>query len=159
MGFRLVLQVGLALMLLLFSAAASWYEGSEIVDNSFEWKYTAIFSQYLHGPVENANDILPIDHFVYAVKFVPTFPLLMLLSGTYLILLIGYILLKRNHKLFACLLSFIGVLFLVLSQVISSSPTIGLVTFYNTLIPIGMFLLVAALILYFRRINDNKIEE
>jgi Domain of unknown function (DUF4306) len=146
-------------MLLLFSAGASWYEGSKIVEDPWEWKYTAVFSHYLHGSVENANDILPIDHFVYAVKFVPTYPLLMLLSGTYLILLIGYILVKRNHKLFACLLSFIGVLFLVLSQVISSSPTIGWGIFHNTLMPIGIFLLVAALILYFQRINGNKIEE
>jgi Domain of unknown function (DUF4306) len=159
MNFKLGIQLGLALMIIIFSTLASWYEGSAILDDPWEWKYTAIFSQHLHGQVENENDVLAIDHFVYAAKFNPTFPLLMLLSGTYFLLLIGYFLLRRNNKMFDGLLFLVGVLFLVVSNLISNSPTIGLGIFYNTLLPVGILLIVAALILYFQHFNANKREQ
>lgn len=79
-----------------------------------------------NGQVENLNGILPIDHFVYAAKFAPRFPLLMLLSATYLIILGGYILLKRKDRTFSYFLSGVGVLFLVLSGFVSKSSTTGL---------------------------------
>ena len=63
-------------MLLIFSTGVALYEGSAILEDPWEWKYTAIFSQMKNGQVENVNDILPIDYFVYAAKFVPTFPFL-----------------------------------------------------------------------------------
>jgi hypothetical protein len=159
MSIRMMIQFGLASMLLLFSTGSAWYEGSQILEDPWEWKYTALFSQMENGKVENANDIVPIDHFVYAAKFTPAFPLLMLFSGTYLLLLIGYMVLKRNHKMFAYLLSFVGVLFLVLSNLISRSPTIGLIFIYNTLISSGILLLIVGFIRTYQLRKDNKNEE
>ena len=155
MSFKIVIQSSLALMAFIFSALASWYEGSAILQVSWEWKHTAIFSEIVNGPVKQASDILPIDYFVYATKFLPTFPLIMLLSGTYLLILIGYILLKRNDKMFSYFLTSIGILFLVLSGFVSNSPTIGLKIFFTSFLLIGMISILIALL----RIFNNKTKE
>ena len=151
MSFKTMMQFGVSFMLLLFSTGAAWYEGSALIEDSFEWKNTAIFSQIVHGSVTNANDLLAIDYFVYAAKFLPMFPLLMLLSGTYLILLIGYFLLKRQPKPFAKFLFLLGLLFLVVSFLISDSPTSGLKIFRITLIPISMMLLAGGFHFIYQR--------
>lgn len=101
LSFKFIIQFALAAIFLILSTGATWYEGSTILEKPWEWKHTAIFSQLANGQVEHLNDILPIDHFVYAAKFAPTFPLLMLLSATYLIILVGYILLKRKDRTFS----------------------------------------------------------
>jgi hypothetical protein len=64
----------LASILLIFSTGFAWYEGSKILDDPWEWKYTAIFFQKVNGQVKQASDILSTDHIVYAAKFLPTFP-------------------------------------------------------------------------------------
>ena len=154
MSFKIIIKFSLASILLIFSTGAVWYEGSTILEKPWEWKHTAIFSQMAKGQVENLNDILPIDHFVYASKFAPTFPILMLLSGTYFFILTGFILLKRNDKIFTYFLSCIGVLFLSLSVFVSNSPTIGLKIFFFSFLAIGILLIVIALLKFF----NNKTE-
>jgi len=155
MSFKIIIHSSIALMAFIFSALASWYEGSKILDVSWEWKHTAIFSEMVNGPVNQASDILPIDYFVYAAKFLPTFPFIMLLSGTYLLILIGYILLKGNDKMFSYFLTSIGVLFLIFSGFASNSPTIGLKIFFISFLLIGMISIVIALL----RIFNNKTKE
>jgi hypothetical protein len=137
----MIIQLILASLLLVFSTGAAWYEGSAIEEVPWEWKHTAIFSQMANGQVEDRNDILQIDYFVYAAKFAPTFPLLMLVSATYLIILIGYTSLKRNRRVFKYFLSSIGALFLVLSDFISNSPTFGLKIFFVSFLVIGILLI------------------
>ena len=155
MSFKIIIQLGFASVLLLLSTGAAWYEGGTIVNEPWEWKHTAIFSQMANGSVDSINDILPIDHFVYAAKFAPTFPLLMLLSSTYLIVLIGFILLKRNVKTFSYFLICIGFLFLFLSGFLSDSPTTGLKILFNTCLIIGILSIVIALLRFF---NDTTKE-
>ena len=152
MSFKIIIQFGLASILLILSTGATWYEGSTIVEKPWEWEHTAIFSQMANGQVENLNDILPIDHFVYAAKFAPTFPLLMLLSATYLIILVGYILLKRKDRTFSYFLSGVGVLFLVLSGFVSKSPTTGLKIFFASFLLLG----IVAVSIGLQRLFKNK---
>jgi len=149
LSFKIIIQFGLASIFLLHSTWATWYEGSTILEKPWEWKHTAIFSQMVNGQVENLNDILPIDHFVYAAKFAPTFPLFMLLSATYLIILVGYILLKRKDKTFTYFLSVVGVLFLILSGFVSKSPTTGLKFFFVSFLLIGIVAIAIALYRFF----------
>ena len=146
MSFKIIVQLGLASILFILSTGATWYEGSAIIESPWEWKHTAIFSEIVNGQVNNASDILPIDHFVYAAKFLPVFPLLMLLSGTYFIILIGYMLLKRNYKMFSYFLACIGILSLVLSGFVSNSPTSGLKIISNSFLFIGILLLAITLV-------------
>ena len=61
-------------MFLIFFTVAAWYEGSTILDNPWEWKYSAIFTQLLHGEVVNQHTISQLDYFVYAAKFKPAYP-------------------------------------------------------------------------------------
>ena len=150
MSFRVVIQLVLASILLLFSTGAAWYEGSALLEHSWEWKHTAISSGIVNGQVENTSDILPIDYFLYAAKFAPLFPLLMLLSGTYLIILMGYISFKSNYTGFIYYLTSIGVLFLVLSGFVSNSPTSGLKIIFASLLFIGILFLVIALVRLYR---------
>ncbi|WP_166462444.1 YjdJ family protein [Psychrobacillus vulpis] len=159
MTFNIFIQSCIALMFLVFSTVASWYEGSKILHLPWEWKYTAIFSKVVNGPVEKASDILPIDHFVYAAKFAPTFPIIMLLSSTYLLILVGYILFKHNDKKFSYFLSSIGVLFLVLSGFVSNSPTIGLKYFFTIFLFIGIISIVIALIRIFQYMTKDQINK
>ena len=151
MSFKIIIQFGLASILLIISTGAAWYEGSTILEKPWEWKHTAIFSQMVNGQVENLNDILPIDHFVYAAKFAPTFPLLMLLSVTSLIILVGYILLKRKDRTFSYFLSGVGVVFLILSGFVSKSPTTGLKIFFVSFLLIGIFAVAIALLRFFNK--------
>lgn len=151
MSFKIIIQFGLASILLILSTGATWYEGSTILEKPWEWKHTAIFSQMANGQLENLNDILPIDHFVYAAKFAPTFPLLMLLSATYLIILVGYILLKRKDRAFSYFLSGVGVVFLILSGFVSKSPTTGLKIFFVSFLLIGILAVAIALLIFFNK--------
>ena len=140
-----MIQLGLSSMLFLFSAIVGWYEGSNILQNSHVWKSTAIVSQWLNGQVIYSSDILLVDYFIYAAKYFPTFPILMLLSGTHLLILIGYLLLKRSQKGFAGFLSLIGILYLGISGIVANSPTNDLQIFFNLFFIMGILLMVAAL--------------
>ncbi len=146
MSIKIILQFSLASILLILSTGVALYEGSEIVLKPWEWKYSAIFSQLSNGQVQNANDILLVDHFVYAAKFAPTFPILMLLSGTYIIALIGFVLFKRNDKVFSYFLSCIGLIFLSLSVLVSNSPTTGLSILFISFLILGILAIVIALL-------------
>ena len=154
MSFRVVIQLVLTSILLLFSTGAAWYEGSALLEHSWEWKHTAIFSGIVNGQVENASDILTFDYFIYAAKFAPVFPLLMLLSVTYLIILMGYISLKRNYKVFTYYLMSIGFLLLMLSGFVSNSPTSGLKIISTSLLFIGILLIITLV-----RLVGNKAKE
>lgn len=48
---RFITQFGVAAMLLLFSTAVAWYEGSAILDNPWEWRYSTPFTQLINGRV------------------------------------------------------------------------------------------------------------
>ncbi|MEK4520335.1 YjdJ family protein [Psychrobacillus sp. FSL W7-1457] len=151
---KLFIQAGIALGVLVFSTIASWYEGSTLTQDIWEWKHTAVFSNWFNGSVNQTNDILTIDYFIYAAKFVPAYPLAMLLSGTYLIILIGYILFRRKTKLFSYFLTGIGIVFLVLCSLVSGSPTIGLTMFFYSTLLIGILAIGVAIILL--ATNKNK---
>ncbi|WP_338472458.1 YjdJ family protein [Niallia sp. XMNu-256] len=154
--FKIMIQLGLSFMVFLVSTIVAWYEGSNLLQDTHEWKSTAIFSQWLNGEVIHSGDILLVDFFIYAAKFFPTFPILMLLSGTHLLVLIGYLLFRRSQKGYAGYLSFFGILFLGISGIVANSPSHDLHTFFNIFFIIGIFLTVAALVRIFR---SNRAKE
>lgn len=151
---KLFIQASVALMVLAFSTIASWYEGSTLVQSPLEWKHTAIFSKWMNGSVSQANDILPLDYFIYAAKFSPAYPLAMLLSGTYLLILIGFLLFKGRTKALAYFLTTVGTVFLILSSLVSGSPTAGLKMLFSTSLSLGILAVAIAVILFFT--NKNK---
>ena len=66
--------------------------------------YSTPFTQLLYGEVSEVSEISQLDYFVYAAKFQPTFPIIMVLSSLYLLILIGYYIFQEERK-GACLLS------------------------------------------------------
>ncbi|MBU8683850.1 YjdJ family protein [Bacillus haynesii] len=93
-------QFGTAALLFLFSALASWYQGSELLKVPWEWRYTAKFTSWLYGEdsIKNAHNISQLDFFVYAAKHTPATVILMAVSLAYIIALAAYLLIKTNVK-------------------------------------------------------------
>ncbi|WP_026564903.1 YjdJ family protein [Bacillus sp. UNC41MFS5] len=150
------IQFGLAIIGLVFSTAIAWYEGSAILDNRWEWKYSTPFSQLLNGQILSNSDISQLDYFVYAVKFQPTFPLIMQLSGLYLFILIGYNTLKNKNKWFPYYLSFLGVVLFLVSYLILHSPTVGGRIFFTSSFLSGCLCTIYAVISYLQILNRYK---
>ncbi|MEI2663178.1 YjdJ family protein [Rossellomorea sp. LJF3] len=96
MSIRYWSQVGIGLLVFGFSTLVSWYEGSALLDHSWEWRYSAPFSEMVHGRVTGSNDIVALDFFVYAAKFSPLYPGVMITSASYLFILIGFGLLNKQ---------------------------------------------------------------
>ena len=156
--FSFLFQFGIAFILLLISTVAAFYEGSAIVDNPWEWKYSTPFSQFINGEVTSKSSISQLDYLIYAVKFQPIFPVIMVLSSLYLLVLMGYHFLKKQHKRFAYYLSFLGAVLFLLSYLIFNSPTFGgQILFYIWLV-IGVLCILTAVITYFQISNRNTNE-
>ncbi|MCM3675359.1 MULTISPECIES: YjdJ family protein [Peribacillus] len=149
MTFNNFLQMIIAALFFMVFTFCTWYEGSEIMDRPWEWKYSTHFTQVNDDQALDANDISNFDHFVYAAKFKPLFPFLMVLAASYLIILTGYILFKRRIKKMALFLLGLGILFLLSTGFVSNSPTVGGDIFQAFFLIGGMMSIIGAA-LYFR---------
>jgi hypothetical protein len=125
---KVVLLIG-AFIVFIFASLVSWYEGGQLRDTSWEWKYSAVFSNWLYGEVTSPNEILVIDHFVYAAKFEPFFPLLMAFSLSIILFQLVFWLTNRHQKLRNSLFLGIAILSFALSILTFNSPTTGLLLF------------------------------
>ncbi|MGG1632599.1 YjdJ family protein [Rossellomorea sp. NRS-1567] len=140
-------QVGVGFLVFGFTALFSWYEGSALLDNPWEWKYSTPFSEMIHGSVLTREQIVELDFFVYAAKYSPLFPSVMVMSVSYLLVLLGYILLK--HRGFPLFLTLFGMVYLLMSALIASSPTTGGNILFWLFILIGIFLIILASLFHF----------
>lgn len=95
-----IVQFGTAAILFLFSALASWYQGSGLLNDPWEWKYSAKFTTLLYGAdsIKDAGDISQLDFFVYAAKHTPTTVVLMVSSFIYIIGLACWLLFKYGKR-------------------------------------------------------------
>ncbi|MCD1162508.1 DUF4306 domain-containing protein [Peribacillus frigoritolerans] len=150
MTFNHFLQMIIAALFFMVFTFCTWYEGSEILDRPWEWKYSTLFTHVNDEQAIDAVDISNFDHFVYAAKFKPLFPLLMVLAASYIIILSGYILFKRRIKKMALFLLGFGVLFLFSSGFVSHSPTVGGNIFQTFFLIGGMIAIMAAALYYYR---------
>ncbi|MEC0301120.1 YjdJ family protein [Peribacillus frigoritolerans] len=156
--FSFLFQFSIASIFLLISTVCALYEGSAIVDNHWEWKYSTPFSQFLYGEVNSNSSISQLDYLIYAIKFQPTFPVIMVISSLYLLILMGYHFFKQQHKRFTYYLSFLGGVLFLLSYFIFNSPTFGgQILFYIWLVS-GVLCIVTAVIVYSQILNRNTNE-
>jgi hypothetical protein len=138
-----MIPFGIACMFFCIAAFASWYEGSNLVENPFEWEHTAVITSWLHNAdVERAN-ISQFDYFIYSMKFKPIYPIIMLLSFVYIILVLGQKLLK-GKKVLPFYVALIGIVLLIGSVFISGSPTEGARQMMMVLMLTGALLLILA---------------
>ncbi|GIO23055.1 DUF4306 domain-containing protein [Oceanobacillus sp. J11TS1] len=131
------LQIALCLCVVAICTLFTWYEGSGIITDSFEWNYSTPFSNMLHGEITQANELVIWDYFVYAAKFSPTYLIIMLVAGLYLLSLFGYMLSKKRKMFHLYLWGLSGVLAL-LSILFFGADTRGGKSFFLTFLLSGM---------------------
>ncbi|MBR8643966.1 DUF4306 domain-containing protein [[Brevibacterium] frigoritolerans] len=129
MTFNHFMQMIIAALFFMVFTFCTWYEGSEILDRPWEWKHSTHFTNINDEQAIEADDISKFDHFVYAAKFKPLFPFLMVTTASYLIILTGYILFQRWIKKMALFLLGFGVIFLFSSGYVSNSQLLEEISF------------------------------
>lgn len=153
---RYIIQYIASSAILLLATLSAWYEGSGIREDPFEWKYSAIFSKAINGSVTSPADILLLDHFVYAVKFKPLYPLIMVICSLYLLTLTAMLLLKFNTKKLAVYHGVLGVSLMVAGFIIKSSPTTGLSLFMWFFTITGILNLITSVFIKDRYPKENE---
>ena len=151
---KYIIQILLSVIFLAISSIASWYEGSEILEDHWEWENTAHFSHMFNGEVTNTNDISQLDYFVYSAKIKPTFPFIMIISLLYLIILIGKIVLRNYKHGFDIFLTILGCLLLLPCLFLFNSPTTGGKVFTLTFGLTGLMCLLFSLGSYLKKLKD-----
>lgn len=131
-----------ALIFFMVATFFSFYEGSRLDDDSWEWPYSAIFTNWLNGGVESAADILTIDYLVYAAKFAPLFPVIMFVSAFILLLQLSSRIFRNNNTALSLFHIACAVALFVMSGVLMSSPTVGLQYFSQVFFIIGVVLVI-----------------
>ena len=143
---KIAIQGIVATLFLLIFTFCAWYEGSEILDNPWEWEYSTPFSER----VEESKDISNLDYFVYAAKFRPMFPAIMMVTFLYLVTLTGFRICKGSQKKLAFFLTGLGVLALPLSGLVWNSPTVGGNLFQSMSLIIGVVFILLGALYYFK---------
>ena len=123
--FKYKIQLIIGTFALAISTLIAWYEGSAIIENPFEWKYSTPFTRLFNIEITNGYDISQLDYFVYAAKFQPFFPAIMMVSVLYMLSVIGLYLIKRNTKWAIGFWGLTGCIWILLSSLIFNSPTSG----------------------------------
>ncbi|MFF5994934.1 DUF4306 domain-containing protein [Lysinibacillus sp. KU-BSD001] len=110
--FKYVVQILIGNFIFWVSVFVSWYEGSSIIENSLEWHYSTPFTNRLNIEIITGKEIVPLDYFIYAAKFQPVFPILILLSIIYIAAIVILIVVKFNRHKWATIITIIISLFL-----------------------------------------------
>ncbi|WP_416728759.1 YjdJ family protein [Fictibacillus sp. JL2B1089] len=151
-----VIQFVLAVIVFLVSTFSAWYEGSELRDTQWEWKYSAIFSKWKHGTVTNVSEISGFDHFIYAAKFKPLFPILMTISLLHILVLLARWLLSNHTNKLNLFFTILGLTLFVASSLTFRSPTVGLEWFTWLFLLAGMSSSIVAVILRIKFTSNNQ---
>ena len=105
----MIIQLTLSLLVLCLSTLAAFYEGSNLLEDSFEWGWSTPFTLLTTDRISSANQIFILDYLIYAAKFYPLFPSIMLLSIIYFLFLTGYtsIIKKERRTFYFSILAFV----------------------------------------------------
>ncbi|WP_391122263.1 YjdJ family protein [Psychrobacillus sp. L3] len=145
--FKYVLQLIVGIFTLVVSTFIAWYEGSTITNIVWEWRYSTPFSNLFNIEITNGHDISQLDYFVYAAKFQPLFPAIMMISVIYILSVVGYYLIKYNPKWAIGFFGGIGCIMILLCGFIFNSTTIGgRIFFWITLVSVLISIAVAVFV-------------
>lgn len=121
---KIVLLIG-AFVVFILAALISWYEGGQVRDEPGEWRYTAVFSNWANEGFTNADNLWVLDHFVYAAKFEPLFPLVMAISFYFVLFQLTFWLLRGRRTVRNAILLLIASISFLTCYALFDSPTIG----------------------------------
>ncbi|PAD21482.1 DUF4306 domain-containing protein [Terribacillus saccharophilus] len=128
----------------------SLYEGSNLIDDPFEWPRSTPFTHLLVSNPVFPQDIVWLDFFVYAIKFYAVYPIMTLISAA---LLLGLTIQKMNKskQVYSNIFGiFLGVIMLYTSLAFFSAQSLGSAVFRYTLLFIGLMLVLSASYSIFR---------
>lgn len=152
--FKYVIQLVIGSVTLILSSAISWYEGSEVIDNSLEWKYSTPFSHLFNIEINNGQDISQLDYFVYAAKFQPFFPTIMTVSVIYIFAVLIFFIYQLNRQLAIILSGIISCLGIVSSGIFLNSTTSGgNIFFWITAVGALIFICITISLWYKKKIQ------
>jgi hypothetical protein len=112
----------------------SLYEGSNLIENTFEWSRSAPFTHLLAANPVFPEDIMWLDFFIYAIKFYPVYPLLTLTSAVVMLSLMLQSLNRQKRLSINILQLLIGALILYTSAAYFSAHSFGSAVFFVILI-------------------------
>ncbi|MFD1032891.1 DUF4306 domain-containing protein [Metaplanococcus flavidus] len=143
-----------AVSIFVFATLASWYEGGQLRDNSWVWEHTAIFSNWVNDGYTTAENLLVIDHFVYAAKFEPLFPLLMASSFLWVVFQLTFWLFKGRRAARNTILLLITIASFTLCSSLFDSPTTGFKLFSLFFGVVGLASLLSVFLIDGRKIKE-----
>lgn len=139
----------------IFFLLFSLYEGSNIVNDAFEWQRSTPFTHLLVSNPIFPQDIVWLDFFVYAIKFYAVYPIMTLISAA---LLLGLTIrnMNKSKKVYINISGiFLGVITLYTSLAFFSAHSLGSTVFRYSLLGIGMILVLCASYSIFRHKTSN----
>ena len=154
--FNYVLQIIVGFFILALSTFVTLYEGSAITDIPWEWRYSTPFSNLFNIEVMNGHDISQLDYFVYAAKYQPLFPVIMLISIFYILNVFGYYLIKHQPKWRLIYWGGISCIILLFNRSIFNSPTVGGRTFFWITLIIGFLSIAITVFVYLKKTKIMK---
>ncbi|KXZ17877.1 hypothetical protein AXI59_01095 [Bacillus nakamurai] len=98
----LIVQCAFSVFCFFCLAVVNWYQGSELVSDSFDWNYTAKFSKLLNGTdtITSPEQISQLDFFIYSAKHYPFVSGLMVCLFIYILFSLFLVMRDvRRHKL------------------------------------------------------------
>jgi len=155
--FKLTAQIASAILIFVASTFVTLYEGSSIVDDPWEWIYSTPFSHFFIGEVNQASDISKFDYFVYAAKFYPTYPIIMLSSTIYFSVLLGLIISKIKKRMSTVYFGVLSFIMFIMAIVLRNASTNGGEAIFFLILMYGIILLAFTFIKYIRSLKLNKI--
>ncbi|MFB4166145.1 DUF4306 domain-containing protein [Alteribacillus sp. JSM 102045] len=138
----MIVQLALASVLFIFATICAWYEGSEIFYKTFEWNRSTFFSNLNGNVIRSKDDIHVLDHFVYAAKFKPIFPLLMTFSLAYILFLVTFLINRNSLKLGKIIRGILGLFYFAVCILFLNSSTIGGKILLTSCLIIGTIFLI-----------------
>lgn len=101
MRLRIIFQLALSLLFFSLSLLFTLYEGSALLDDPFEWRWSTPFTSLTTDNISSSDQISNLDYLIYAAKFQPFFPSIMLMSFIYILCVTGYLVFrKEEHRIF-----------------------------------------------------------
>ncbi len=98
MKLSTIISLSASLTLLCLSTLASFYEGSALRDDPFEWGWSTPFTMLTTDTISHPDQLSRVDYLVYAAKFQPLFPAIMLLCILTILILVSYISINNQVK-------------------------------------------------------------
>ena len=98
MRLRTSIQLSVSFLFLFLSTLAALYEGSAIRENPFEWGWSTPFTLLTTDNMSNADQLSKLDYLIYAAKFQPLFPSIMLINLIHLLILSTYLITQNPMK-------------------------------------------------------------